>query len=109
MTNSAKIVSVLLVVAATSGSALAATSIAANPGPGSVDTSRGVPLNLPPAKAIPLPRVDLSTISRGPLDAAGAEANYVSVTLNRDGSTEETTISEELRAIIERMMAAKGF
>jgi hypothetical protein len=108
MTNSAKLITALLVVAASAGTALAATMSPPNQGSRDFDTSRAAPINLPPATGLATPKVDLSTASRGPLDGDALAEAYATVSLNRDGSTEETPASGTLRAILDRMAGSIG-
>ncbi|MEQ1771468.1 MAG: hypothetical protein ABL879_16690 [Devosia sp.] len=110
MTKSIKIVSALLVVAATTGTALAATSSPPFKGSGNVDVSRSTPVSLPKdIKPIPTPKVDRDQMSRDVvLDTEGMVDALGAVSINRDGTIEETPASEELRDIIERMMANPG-
>jgi hypothetical protein len=104
MTNSAKTTIALLMVAATAGTALAATVSPPSQGSRDFDTSRAVPINLPPATARPTPQVDLDAMNRALVDAEA----YTTVTLSRDGSTEETPASDALRAILDKMAGSQG-
>jgi hypothetical protein len=108
MTNSAKLITAMLVVAATAGSALAATVSPPSQGTRDFDTNRAGPINLPSAKALATPKVDLGAVSRGPLDGDALADAYVTVSLNSDGSTEETPVSDTLRAILDRMAGSPG-
>ncbi|HWA19420.1 MAG TPA: hypothetical protein VG757_10530 [Devosia sp.] len=108
MTNSAKLITAMLVVAATAGPALAATVSPPNQGTRDFDTNRAAPINLPAATALATPKVDPGAASRGPLDADALADSYVTVSLNRDGSTDETPVSDTLRAILDRMAGSPG-
>ncbi|MEQ1900374.1 MAG: hypothetical protein ABL866_06535 [Devosia sp.] len=106
MTRSAKTISALLLVAATTGTALAAGVSAPSLGSRDFDTSRAAPLNLPAFSSKPTPVVDGDTIARA--FGEGSVDNYATVTLNHDGSIEETPPSESLRALVQLMLANSG-
>lgn len=106
MTRSAKTISALLVVAATTGTALAAGVSAPSLGSRDFDTSRAAPLDLPEFSVKQTPRVDADTMARA--FGEGSVDNYATVTLNRDGSVEESPPSESLRALVELMLANPG-
>jgi hypothetical protein len=99
MTNSPKVTIALLMVAATTGAAFASALFPPSQGARDFDTSRAAPLNLPPAKAMATPMVDLDAVSRSLVEADA----YATVTLNRDGSVEEAPVSDAMRAILDKM------
>jgi len=86
---------------------LAADAVAGSKGAGAASTNRDAPVSLP-AKAVPkpLPTIDPSTLSRGPLalDPAAALDSMGTVTMNRDGSVSEQPASAGLRGILESEM-----
>ena len=104
MPNSAKMTLALLMVAATAGTALAATISPPSQGSRDFDTSRAAPINLPAAVARPLPTVDLDAMNRALVEADA----YATVTLSRDGSVDETPASDTLRAILDSMAGSTG-
>ncbi|MEO6395141.1 MAG: hypothetical protein ABIO40_04450 [Devosia sp.] len=108
MSHSAKLISALLVVAATAGTALAASVSPPSRGTGDFDTMRAAPISFPDFAAMPTPKVDPDAQGRGPLDEAMALESYGTITLNRDGSIEETPVSEALRDLIIQMLANPG-
>jgi V8-like Glu-specific endopeptidase len=101
-----------LVTATFVAASLASAAFAAEPGaPGKgtgTDTSRGAPLAKIEAKPIDLLKVDISAMSRGPLDAAAAVESFTTVTLNKDGSTSEEAASDAVRAVLTGSSAPAG-
>ena len=86
---------------------LAAGSTAGSKGSGEAMTTRDAPLTPPAGLAPkPVPQVDTSSLSRGPIgmDAAAAAESMGTVTLSRDGTVGETPASEGMRAILAEEM-----
>ena len=97
----------LLGVALLATPAFAAGSVAGHQGTAAPATNRDAPLTLPGKVAPkPVPKVDASTLSRGPLalDPAAAVESMGTVTLAHDGSVSEQPASEGLRGILETAM-----
>ena len=107
-TRSLTTISALLMGAAlVAAPAFAADSVAGKQGSGTAVVTRDAPLTLPAGvKPKPVPVVDPSSLSRGPLalDPAGAAESMGTVTLSRDGSVSEQPASEGLRGILESEM-----
>jgi V8-like Glu-specific endopeptidase len=102
---STSIAVVLLGAALVAAPAFAADSVAGSKGPGPTDGStRAAPFTLP-GKVVPMPvpQVDPSSLSRGPLalDPAAAAESMGTVTLSRDGSVSEQPASQGVRGILD--------
>lgn len=94
----------MLGVALLATPAFAANSVAGHQGAAAATTNRDAPFT-PPGKVAPMavPKVDASSLSRGPLalDPAAAAESMGTVTLARDGSVSEEPASAGLRGILE--------
>lgn len=103
----ASLVMISAALAATPVLAMALT--AGNPGPMERTVNRDAPLTLPGSVAPkPTPKIDASTLSRGPFGQTPAAAldGLATVTLERSGDVLETPASDALRGFFE--MAVKG-
>ena len=84
---------------------LAAGAVPGSKPTGTVNVNRDAPLTLPGKVAPkPSPKIDPSSLSRGPLalDPAAAADSMGTVSLSRDGAVSEQPASEGLRAILEQ-------
>jgi V8-like Glu-specific endopeptidase len=105
----ASISALLLGASLLAAPAFAADAVAGHKGTAAPATNRDAPLTLPGKVAPkPVPKVDASSLSRGPLalDPAAAVESMGTVTLAHDGSVSEQPASEGLRGILES--AIKG-
>jgi len=102
---STSLAGLLVVTTLVATPASATNSVAGSKGQGAADgVNRAAPFT-PPGKAVPMPvpQVDPSSLSRGPLalDLAAATESMGTITLSSDGSVSEQPASEGLRGILD--------
>jgi V8-like Glu-specific endopeptidase len=103
------IAALMLGVALVATPAFAADTVAGNKG--TPAANRDAPVTLPgKVTPMPVPKVDASSLSRGPLglDPAAAAESMATLTHSADGSDSETPASGELRDILTQAIQGSG-